>query len=121
MLTAPSPAPSPARPLRPAGRRAGLEGQYPELTLAVIPAENASGTIDRYAPLTAYLSKQLGVPVKLRVANDYAAVIEGQRAGNIHIAFYGPASFARAVMTGVKVEPIVNQTPRERRHRAITR
>ncbi len=81
----------------------------PELTLAVIPAENASGTSDRYAPLTEYLTKALGVPVKLRVANDYAAVIEGQRAGNIQIAFYGPASFARAVMTGVKIEPIVNQ------------
>lgn len=83
---------------------------YPELTLAVIPAENASGTTDRYAPMTAYLSKALGVPVKLRIANDYAAVIESQRAGNAQLAFYGPASFARAVMTGVKVEPIVNQT-----------
>ncbi|KQP41404.1 phosphonate ABC transporter substrate-binding protein [Methylobacterium sp. Leaf104] len=82
---------------------------YPELTLAVIPAENASGTADRYAPMTAYLSKTLGVPVKLRIANDYAAVIESQRAGNAQLAFYGPASFARAVMTGVKIEPIVNQ------------
>jgi phosphonate transport system substrate-binding protein len=83
--------------------------QVPELTLAVIPAENASGTSDRYAPLTEYLTKQLGVPVKLRIANDYAAVIEGQRAGNIQIGFYGPASFARATMTGVKLDPIVNQ------------
>ena len=82
---------------------------YPELTLAVIPAENASGTTDRYAPMTAYLSKALGVPVTLRIANDYAAVIESQRAGNAQLAFYGPASFARAVMTGVKIEPIVNQ------------
>ena len=85
------------------------KAKYPELTLGVIPAENASGTVDRYTPLTAYLTKEIGVPVKLRVANDYAAVIEGQRAGNIHIAFYGPASFARAVMTGVKTEPVVNQ------------
>ena len=41
----------------------------------------------------------------LRIANDYAAVIEGQRAGNIHIAMYGPASYARAYVTGVKIEP----------------
>jgi phosphonate transport system substrate-binding protein len=85
------------------------KAKYPELTLGVIPSENASGTVDRYTPLTAYLTKELGVPVKLRVANDYAAVIEGQRAGNIQLAFYGPASFARAVMTGVKTEPLVNQ------------
>ncbi|MGY2047130.1 phosphonate ABC transporter substrate-binding protein [Methylobacterium sp. JK268] len=85
------------------------KAKYPELTFGVIPVENASGTVDRYTPLADYLSKQLGVPVKLRVANDYAAVIEGQRAGNIHIGFYGPASFARAILTGVKVEPVVNQ------------
>ncbi|MEH3145028.1 MAG: phosphonate ABC transporter substrate-binding protein [Methylobacterium frigidaeris] len=85
------------------------KARYPELTLGVIPAENASGTVDRYTPLTAYLSREIGVPVKLRVAADYAAVIEGQRAGNIQLAFYGPASFARAAMTGVRIEPIVNQ------------
>jgi phosphonate transport system substrate-binding protein len=85
------------------------KAKYPELTLGVIPAENASTTSDRWNPLTEYLSKELGVPVKLRVAQDYAAVIEGQRAGNIQIAFYGPASFARAAITGVKTDPIVNQ------------
>ena len=85
------------------------KSKYPELTFGVIPAENASGTADRWTPLTDYLSKEIGVPVKLRVAQDYAAVIEGQRAGNIHLAFYGPASFARAVLTGVKTEPLVNQ------------
>ena len=81
---------------------------YPELSLGVIPAENASGTADRYAPLTAYLTKALGVPVKLRVASDSAAVLAGQRAGNIQIAFYGAASLARAAMTGVKLEPMVS-------------
>jgi phosphonate transport system substrate-binding protein len=83
------------------------KAQYPELVLAVVPAENASGVSDRYAAFAAYLSKELGVPVKVRVANDYAAVIEGQRAGNIHIAFYGPASYSTAYMTGVKTEPFV--------------
>ena len=83
------------------------KAQYPELVFAVVPAENASGVGDRYAPFMVYLTKELGVPVKLRIANDYAAVIEGQRAGNIHIAFYGPASYATAYMTGVKTEPFV--------------
>ena len=79
--------------------------RYKELTIAVVPAENASGVSDRYAPFVAYLSKELGVPVTLRLANDYAAVIEGQRAGNIQIAHYGPASYSTAYMTGVKTEP----------------
>lgn len=80
------------------------KAKYPELVFAVIPSENASGVTDRYGPFVAYLSKELGTKVTLRIANDYAALIEGQRAGNIHIGMYGPASFARALVTGVKTE-----------------
>jgi phosphonate transport system substrate-binding protein len=81
------------------------KGKYPELTFAIIPSENASGVSDRWAPFMECLTQQIGVPVKLRVANDYAAVIEGQRAGNIQIAYYGPAAYARAYLTGVQTEP----------------
>jgi phosphonate transport system substrate-binding protein len=77
---------------------------YPELTFAIVPAENASGVVDRWTPFTNYLATKLNTKVTLRVANDYAAVIEGQRAGNIHIASYGPSSFARALMTGAPIE-----------------
>ena len=62
------------------------KSQYPELVFAIIPQENATGTTERYAPFVNYLSKELSTKVTLRIANDYAAVIEGQRAGNIHIA-----------------------------------
>ncbi|UFZ04242.1 phosphonate ABC transporter substrate-binding protein [Bradyrhizobium ontarionense] len=81
--------------------------KYPEITFAVHPEENASGVTERYTPFVNYLSKELGVKVTLRIANDYAAVIEGQRAGNIHIGYYGPASFARARLTGVKTDAFV--------------
>jgi phosphonate transport system substrate-binding protein len=80
------------------------KAKYPEITFAVVPAENASGVTERFAPFVDYLSKELGIKVNLRVANDYAAVIEGQRAGNIQIGYYGPASFARALVTGVKID-----------------
>ena len=88
-------------------RAADWKSQYPELTFAVVPAENATGVSDRYAGFMDYLSRELGVPVKLRIANDYAAVIEGQRAGNIQIAYYGPASYSKAYLTGVTTEPFV--------------
>lgn len=84
------------------------KARYPELTFAVVPAENASGVNDRWTPFVGYLSKQLGVKINLRIANDYAAVIEGQRAGNIQIASYGSASFARARLTGVKTDAFAN-------------
>src|SRR5271165_2300668 len=91
----------------PAALAQSWKGSYPELVYAVVPAENASGVVDRFTPFTAYLTKALGTKVTLRVANDYAAVIEGQRAGNIQIGYYGPASFSRARLTGVKTDAFV--------------
>jgi phosphonate transport system substrate-binding protein len=93
--------------VRTAGAAEDWKAKYPEITFAVIPAENGSGVTERYTPFVNYLSKELGIKVTLRVANDYAAVIEGQRAGNIQIGYYGPASFARARVTGVKTDAFV--------------
>ena len=45
--------------------------------------------------------------MNLRIVQDYAALIEGQRSGNIQIGYYGPASFARARITGVKTDAFV--------------
>ena len=72
------------------------KAKYPELVYATVPAENASGVTERMGPFMEYLSKELGVKVTLRIAADYAAVIEGQRAGSIHIGDYGPSSYVRA-------------------------
>ncbi len=81
------------------------KAKYPELTFAVVPTENGTDTLNRWGPFIDYLSKELGVKVTMRIAQDYAAVIEGQRAGNIQIANYGAASYSRAFITGVKTEP----------------
>jgi phosphonate transport system substrate-binding protein len=81
------------------------KSKYPELVMAVIPAENAALTTERYTPFVEYLSKELGVKVTLRIVADYAAVIEGQRSEQVHIGYYGPASYARAYLTGVKTTP----------------
>jgi phosphonate transport system substrate-binding protein len=87
--------------------------QFPELVFAVIPAENATGVTERYQGFIEDLSRTLGTRVTLRIANDYAAVIEGQRAGNIHIAMYGPSAFARALMTGARLEAFAIEVNRD--------
>jgi len=81
-----------------------------ELVFAVVPAENAGQVADRYKDFLEYLSKETGVKVTLRIASDYAAVIEGQRAGQIHIGYYGPTAYARARMTGANITPFVTET-----------
>ena len=68
--------------------------KYPELVFALVPAENATGTLDRYTPFVQYLSKELGVKVTFVVSSDDTAVIEGQKNKQIHIGFYGPGSYA---------------------------
>lgn len=83
------------------------KSRYPELVFGVIPAENASGVAERYAPFIEYLTQAIGTKVTLRLANDYAAVIEGQKAGNVHIGYYGPASFARARVIGVQTDAFI--------------
>ena len=88
-------------------------GRFPELTFASIPAENSAGVTERFGPFVDHMSRTLGVPVRLRIANDYAAVIEGQRAGNIHIAQYGPSAFARALMTGAPIEAFAIEVNRD--------
>jgi len=85
------------------------KSKYPELVFASIPAENAAAMTEQFAGFADYLSREIGIPVKLRIAGDYAAVIEGQRAEQIHIAYYGPASYARARMIGVKTTPFATE------------
>jgi phosphonate transport system substrate-binding protein len=92
---------------------AGWKETYKELVIAAVPDENATGTERRFEPFIQYLEKQLGVPVKLRIANDYAAVIEGQIAGQIHIAQYGPAAYGRAYMNGAKIDPFGMQVNKD--------
>ncbi|MCU0888502.1 MAG: phosphonate ABC transporter substrate-binding protein [Rubritepida sp.] len=87
--------------------------QFPELVFAIVPAENATGVTERFQGFIDYMGRTLGTRVTLRIANDYAAVIEGQRSGNIHIAMYGPASFARALMTGARVEAFAIEVSRD--------
>jgi len=79
--------------------------KYPTLVYAQASNENATTKTEALTPIAEYLSKKLGVKVQLRVVNDYAAVIEGQRSGHIHIALHGASSYARGIMTGVKMEP----------------
>ena len=88
-----------------AGEAAAYKDKYKEIVWAIVPAENASGVTERFAPMMAYMEKEVGVKFTLRIANDYAAVVEGQKAGNIHVAMYGPSAYARAFITGTETEP----------------
>jgi phosphonate transport system substrate-binding protein len=88
--------------------------QYPELTIGISSSENETDAIARNEGYAAYLSRKLGVPVKIVRGTDYAAVIEAMRAGQVHFASIGPANYAlaRKVM-GDAVTPVAVSLDKE--------
>ena len=68
-----------------------------ELVIAEVPVESAADYASRYAPFLDYLKGRLGIPVRLFLGTDYTAVMLAQAQGQVHVAFYGPASDVDAI------------------------
>lgn len=75
---------------------ADWRSRYDEIVMGVITEENAEDRAKRWDPTRDYLAETLGVSIKWREATDYAGVIEALKARKIELAWFGPASFARA-------------------------
>ena len=73
------------------------------LVFAAIPSEESTTLKQSYQHVIALLEKETGRTIEFQQATDYAAVIEGQRSGKIHIAKYGPLSYVLARDTGAGV------------------
>ncbi|AZA09981.1 phosphate/phosphite/phosphonate ABC transporter substrate-binding protein [Corynebacterium pseudopelargi] len=80
------------------------------VTFAAVPAESSQTLESTYSNLAKLIEQEAGVKVKFQNAADYAAVIEGQRAGQIDIASYGPFSYVIAKDSGVDIEPVAAPT-----------
>lgn len=78
------------------------------LVFAAVPSENSQSLQSQYENLVSLLETELDTTVEFQNATDYAAVIEGQRAGKIDLAVYGPFSYKIAKDGGVPIEPIAS-------------
>jgi phosphonate transport system substrate-binding protein len=67
-----------------------------ELRIVFIAYENPTQLMEDTRPVTAYLSKQLGIPVRGFVATDYAGVIEAMRSKRADMGFMGPLQYVLA-------------------------
>lgn len=83
------------------------------ITFAAVPAEASTSLKGDYENITKLIEKETGKKVKFQDASDYAAVIEGQRAGKIDVASYGPFSYAIAKDSGVNLEPVASPSDKE--------
>lgn len=80
-----------------------------ELVFAAIPSEESAGLQQDYQPVLDLLAKETGKKITFQKATDYAAIIEGQRAGKIDIAKYGPFSYVLAKQQGVAATAVAGQ------------
>lgn len=65
-----------------------LAGDPAILSVAFQPQENPEKLQLNAKTMTEFLSKELGMPVKVYLPTDYAAVVEALRAGHAHVAYF---------------------------------
>jgi phosphonate transport system substrate-binding protein len=67
-----------------------------KLVFGIIPTDSSSNITQRFDNLVKYLEKQLGVPIEVKVATDYAGVITGMQFKHVDFAYFGPKSYVEA-------------------------
>lgn len=65
------------------------ETQQPVLRYTAIPDQNTTELQAKFAPLTAYLSKQLGVRLEYVPMRDYQAAVESFKNGDVLLVWFG--------------------------------
>lgn len=76
-----------------------------EMLLGLIPEENIFDQVKRHRPLAAYLTKKLGVRVRLTILSRYGDIINRFESGKLDGAFFGILTGYLA-MEKLGVEPI---------------
>lgn len=91
-----------------AGGTSAADGAPETLVLAAIPSEESTSLQQQFALVQQVIEDETGLKTEFQNATDYAAVIEAQRAGKVHIGHYGPFSYVTARDSGVPVEPLAS-------------
>lgn len=76
--------------------QSGLNNRNNTLTLAAIPSDDMTETLNYVENFSKYLARELNVPVHFIKATDYTAVIEAMKSHKVDIAMLGPFSYVMA-------------------------
>jgi phosphonate transport system substrate-binding protein len=76
-----------------------------ELIIGVFGGENPGHTQQIMEGIQQSMEKELGIPVKMLVTNDYTAVIEGLHSKKLHMGYLGPFSYILAAQYH-DIEPV---------------
>ncbi len=88
------------------GSSGGADPGGDTLVFASIPSEESTSLQQSYAAVLAMLERETGTTIEFQNATDYAAVIEGMRAGQIDIAVFGPFSYVLAKGQDPGITPV---------------
>ena len=80
------------------------------ITFAAVPAESSATLEQTFGNITELIEQETGVTVEFQNASDYAAVIEGMRAGQVDVGSFGPFSYVIAKDSGVDIDPVAAPT-----------
>lgn len=67
-----------------------------ELTIGFVPSQNAETLEARAKPLAELVSKELGIPVEVKVTTDYNGVVEAMGSKQLDIGFLPPTDYVLA-------------------------
>jgi phosphonate transport system substrate-binding protein len=84
----------------------GWQKDYPVVSYGVISVETAVDTLKSQQKFVDYASKELGVEFKLFTAAEYAGIVNGLAAGQVHVGWLGASAYASTYMDCKCVEPI---------------
>ena len=74
------------------------------ITIGLIPEQNIFRQMERYEPLASYVSKKIGVKIKLKVLPRYGNIINNFISGEMDGAFFGSFTYTMAhAKLGVEV------------------
>lgn len=77
-----------------------------KLVFAAIPSEEDEKIQERYQTVAEIIEDDLGIPVELYQAADYAGVIEALIANRVDMAGMGPFAYVIGVANGAQIEPV---------------
>jgi phosphonate transport system substrate-binding protein len=88
-------------------------GEPGTLVFAAVPSEESTSLQQSYQSVIGLLERETGSTVRFQNATDYAAVIEGMRAGQIDIAMFGPFSYVLAKNQDAGITPVAAEVDKQ--------
>ncbi len=86
------------------------------LTMGAIPDQDPQKLQRQYDKLSAYLEKELGVPVKYKPVNDYTAAVTAFKVGDLELVWFGGLTGVQARLQVPGAEAIAQRESDEQFH-----